>query len=163
MSIGLENESVLRITLSERDMLAVGVSENHIPSIEAFQETLLKQKKFQETLNWTGEGLDEVRTITPADRDELIVVVVHKVPRFAACDPSELGESWVGDILTRTTTKTFSDGSLDYIEEGYGHSKGINTWCSARPWCGQTAFTMRKPAGKQGPECVASSELLTGA
>ena len=56
MMVVVENESVLPITVTEKDAIAVGAEERSVPSLEACALAQRYQEKFCGTLDWTGPG-----------------------------------------------------------------------------------------------------------
>ena len=85
MSIIVENESPLPVTVTEKDMLAVGFEEESVPSLDACAAVQDDQRKFCKAMDWTGAGADTERTAKSTRDDQEIVVVTHLVPRFSAC------------------------------------------------------------------------------
>ena len=67
------------------------------------------------------------------------MVVIHKVPRFAACSTAELSDQWKDlDPIARITTLTFREGDLDYVVEDTECSPRrnggeIGKWVRTRP------------------------------
>ena len=156
MSLVVENESPLPMTITESDKIAVGLSEDDIPSLESCQLVDRQQETFCKALDWKGGGKDVSREVPSPRDDQTIVIVVHQVPRFAACTPEELEIQWRGMTPThRITTLTFEDGNVDYVTESIG-GKGIGSWVKNRPWCGQTVFTF--PKTQQGASPKPDSE-----
>ena len=142
MSLIVENESALPITVSEKDMIAAGTEEGALPSLDACAVVQAKQESFCRGLDWAGAGEDTERVVTSSREDGAIVVVIHKIPRFAACYPGELSDQWKDlNPITRITTLTFREGDLDYLVEDTEKGGEIGEWVRTRPWCGQTAFT----------------------
>ena len=138
MSIVIENESALPVTLTENDFLAVGVEEEDIPSIESCAILYGKRERFLSLIDWTGAGKDQVREVVSPKKDTKLLVVIHKVPRFAACDVKELPEKWQGyESVTGTTTLGYETGDVDYlIDDAEGGE--FKHWNKTRPWSGQT-------------------------
>ena len=136
---------MLPITVTEKDAIAVGAEEGSIPSLDACALVQSRQEKFCETLDWTGPGVDTVKEVPSPRIDRSIVVVIHRIPRFAARSLKELGKEWEGlEPITRITTLTFQEGDLDYIVEDGERSSGelaLFEWVQPRQWCGQTVFT----------------------
>jgi hypothetical protein len=142
MSLVVENESVLPITVSEQDFIAVGVKEGTIPSLEAYSKVQEVQEEFCRSLDWSGKAQDVEKVIQDSERSQAIVVIIHKIPRFAACSSTELSDRWKNcKPLTRTTTLTSKKGLIDYIREDAEDGKGIDKWTRMTAWCGQTVFT----------------------
>ena len=142
MSVVVENESALPITVTDTDVIAVGVSEDDVPSLESCRVVCEKQASFAQSLDWEGGGKDEIREVKSPRPDRAIVVLVNKVPRFTSCTPAELGEPWKSrDLRTRLTTLTYEEGDMEYVVEDKDNGEGIEEWIKTRPWCGQTAFS----------------------
>ena len=140
MSLVVENDSPLPITVSERDVIAVGVAEESVPSLDACVAVQDEQRKFRGAMDWTGTGVDIERIADSDCKDQEIVIVTHKVPRFVACTPSELSDRWKGAVpLLRITTLTFQAGGLEYLVEKEGD--GFPDWHRVGAWGGQTVFT----------------------
>ena len=98
MSIVVENESPLSITVTERDMIAAGVNEEELPTLDTCTAIQAQQERFVNALDWSGAGHDEERIVSSPDSEKLVVVKVHKVPRYAACTPAELDARWLSII-----------------------------------------------------------------
>jgi hypothetical protein len=117
MSLVVENDSELPVTFSEQDFLAVGVGEGSAPSLEAYTKVHAVQEEFCRSLDWDGTSQDVEKTISSPKKDQMIVIVIHKIPRFAACCVAELSSQWKDrKPMTRSTTLTFrsrTDGSRD--------------------------------------------------
>ena len=92
MSLVVENASGLPITISEKDVLAAGVEEGELPTLEACAAVQDQQEKFCQALDWSGGSKDEERIVASPNDDQSIVVMIHKVPRFAACSEKELSD-----------------------------------------------------------------------
>ena len=153
MSLIVENESPLGVTVCEDDMIAIG-SEIVEPSSEACKETLLAQKSFAKKLDWRGGAQDAAREIESPDPTKRIVLVIHKVPRFSSCEPSEIRELCRGEkMLTRISTILYENGQMEYLAEGCDAAvREILPFTRQNPWCGQTAFTFeRKVRNVQAP------------
>jgi len=136
----VENESPLPITVSEKDMLAVGVDEEGVPSLDACAAVQDDQRTFCRAMDWTGAGADTERIAESARKDQEIVIVTHLVPRFSACTPSELSDRWKGaEPLLRIITLTFQAGGLEYLVESA--DDGFPDWHRVGAWGGQTVFT----------------------
>jgi hypothetical protein len=149
MSLVVENESVLPITVSEQDFIAVGVSEGTTPSLEAYSKVQAVQEEFCRSLDWSGKNQDVEKVIQDPKKDQVMVVIIHKVPRFTACCSTELSDQWKNcKPITRTTTLTSQKGLIDYITEDAEEGKGIDKWTRITPWCGQTVFTSSAAARK---------------
>ena len=132
---------MLPITVTERDDIAVGVGEGVIPSLEACAAVHEKQAQFHQGLDWNGAGKDTERQVESPEKGYSIVIVVHRVPRFAACAQDELSSRWKDSTLAkRITTMTFQDGDVEYVAED-AERKGILAWTAATAWCGQTVLT----------------------
>ena len=54
MSLVVENEGVLPITITERDVLAAGVEEGILPTLDDCLAVLRQQVTFCKGLDWTG-------------------------------------------------------------------------------------------------------------
>jgi hypothetical protein len=54
MSIIVENKSSLPVTVTERDMLAVGVGHESIPTLDACAAVQDDQRQFSQAMDWTG-------------------------------------------------------------------------------------------------------------
>ena len=135
MSLVVENESVLPITVTEKDFIAAGVEEGVLPSLDACEAVQVKQETFCRTIDWAGSGKDIERVVDSPREDRVIVVVVHQVPRFVACSPAELSERWRNSTpITRITTLTFQEGDLDYLVEDTEKGGEIGEWMQPRPW-----------------------------
>jgi hypothetical protein len=118
MTLVVENESPLPITISEQDFLAVGVGEGEIPPLEAYSQIHAAQEEFSRGLKWKGKGKDEERMIDSLRKDRMIIIVIHKVPRFAACNLAELSAQWKGrEPMTRSTTLTSEAGQIDHVAD----------------------------------------------
>ena len=142
MSVVVENESALPITVTEKDMLTVGVEEGTVPTLDACLSVQCQQEKFYRTLDWAGSGQDVVRVVPSPVEDKAIVLVMHRVPRFTACSAGELEQEWKGrEPLVRITTLVYQEGDLDYIVEDKEKGGELTEWTRSRPWCGQTVFT----------------------
>ena len=95
--------------------------------------------------------------------------MIHRVPRFAACSPAELGGKWKNlEPVARITTLTFFEGDLDHVIEDTEKGDGIGERIRSRPWCGQTAFTFPvdpdsqsepQDAARQDPSRNAAGDL----
>ena len=108
MSIVVENDSSLPITLSERDKLAAGVGEGVIPSLDSCANVMIRQDRFSRGLDWSGNGKDTERVVNGPNPDIAIVVVLHHVPRFSTCTVGELSRPWSELVpITRITTRCF--------------------------------------------------------
>ena len=94
MSLVVENESALSLTVTERDPIAVGAEEGTLPSLESCAVVHAKQRSFCQALGWGGAGGDSERVVESPRVDQAIVVVIHRVPRYAACAASELTSEW---------------------------------------------------------------------
>jgi hypothetical protein len=66
MSLVVENESVLPITVSEQDFIAV----------QAVQE------EFCRSLDWSGKDQDVEKVIQDPKKDQVIVVIIHRSSSF---------------------------------------------------------------------------------
>jgi hypothetical protein len=77
MSIVVENESPLPVTVTEKDMLAVGVDEDGVPSLDACAAVQDDQRKFCRAMDWKGAGADTERIAESAREDQEIVIVTH--------------------------------------------------------------------------------------
>jgi hypothetical protein len=121
MTLVVENESPLPITISEQDLLAIGVGEGEIPSLEAYSQIHAVQEKFSSEIKWKDkgkdEGKDEERRIDSLRKDRMIIIVIHRIPRFAACKIAELRTQWKGrEPMTRSTTMTSEAGHIDQLQ-----------------------------------------------
>ena len=77
------------------------------------------------------------------------MIVVHYVPRFAACTPQELGEAWQDvPIDIRITSLIYQDGTQDVIAEDKDNGREPEDWVKTKPWGGQTVFTFRERGHK---------------
>ena len=116
MSLVAENESPLPVTVTERDVIAAGAEEGSMPALEICATIQCKQEEFCRALDWAGTGSDSERAVSSPDCSRAIVVVIHRIPRFAACSARELSEQWRNLIpITRVTTLPFQEGDLDYL------------------------------------------------
>ena len=79
MSIVVENESPLSITVTERDMIAAGANEEELPTLDTCTAIQAQQERFINALDWSGAGHDEERIVSSPDSEKLVVVKVHKV------------------------------------------------------------------------------------
>ena len=111
-----------------------------------------KRNRFHSLIAWKGTSQDMVREVVSPKKDSRIVVVIHHVPRFAACVVSELPEKWNSlEALTRVTTMTFETGDVHYVVDDA--DEGVyEDWTRSRPWSGQTVFTLKKGPGEEVPE-----------
>ena len=138
MSVVVENESSLPITISEEDLLVIGVGEDEIPSVETCAAVQNQRENFYSLIDWKGVGKDCVREIPSPVKEERIVVVIHNIPRFSSCSHEELPKEWsIERITRRITTLTYEGGEVDYVAEAGPSAE----WTKIRPWCGQTVFT----------------------
>ncbi len=158
MSLVVENEGVLPITITERDVLAAGVEEGILPTLDDCLAVLRQQVTFCNGLDWKGGDKDAIKVVESPKEDAAIVVITHKCPRFVVCEAAELGEPWKDlEPVVRVTTLTYEDGDLDYIVEDTAKQE-LSKWTRMRPWCGQTAFTFpavaKEPA--EGDEAQSS-------
>ena len=166
MSLVVENEGVLPITITDRDVLAAGVEEGILPTLDDCLAVLRQQVTFCKGLDWKGGDKDAIKVVKSPKEDAAIVVITHKCPRFVVCEAAELGEPWKDlEPVVRVTTLTYEDGDLDYIVEDTA-KQGLSKWTRTRPWCGQTAFTFaavaKEPAKgdeAQFSPCVAARVL----
>ena len=141
MSLVVENESGLPVTVTPKDMIAVGTGEGTIPSLDAFAAIQEKQETFCRAIDWSGAGQDSQRVVESPRVGTAIVVVIHRIPRFEVCTSDELTEPWKGVVpLTRVTTLTFREGDMDSVIEDTDGT-GLPDWKRRQPWCGQTVFT----------------------
>ena len=77
------------------------------------------------------------------------MIVVHYVPRFAACTPQELGEAWQDvPVDIRITSLIYQDGTQDVIAEDKDNGREPEDWVKTKPWGGQTVFTFRERSHK---------------
>ena len=74
MSVVVENESPLSITIAETDMIAIGVEEGTLPSLDAYAIIPAKQEKFGQSLDWSGAGKDSQKEIQSQPNGATIVV-----------------------------------------------------------------------------------------
>ena len=58
MSIVVENESPLPVTVTDQDAIAAGVEEGSLPNLESCAMMQSKQEEFQKALDWCGAGTD---------------------------------------------------------------------------------------------------------
>ena len=100
-SVVVENESGLPVAVDETDLLAIGISEEEVLSLQECHDVLNKQNAFKRALDWSefavdcsGSPADSIRVVPSPRSDQDIVVIVHRKPRRAPCSPSELGEPW---------------------------------------------------------------------
>ena len=127
-----------------------------MPTLDSCLSVQCQQERFYRTLDWTGSGQDVVKVVPSPVEDKAIVLVVHRVPRFAACSAVELGPEWKGrEPLVRITTLVYEEGDLDYVVEDKEKGREPTEWIRHRPWCGQTAFTFAAvppfPASEESP------------
>ena len=94
MTLVVENESVLPITVTEKDVIAGGTEEGAIPTLDSCAAIQGQQEKFCQALDWVGSGEDTEREVTSPRADRAIVVVVHMVPHFSACSTQGLRGCW---------------------------------------------------------------------
>lgn len=88
-----------------KDALAAGAAEGSIAELGEFAAIQQHQDVFAQSLNWNGEGKDTEREVKSPKEGETIVVVIHRVPRFAACTSAELTGIWRDRVpLARVTT-----------------------------------------------------------
>ena len=152
MCIVIENESPLPITITEKDHIAVGTSPDDVPTFEACALIQARREKFHGLIDWKGGGEDTVREVPSLQPGKAIIIVVHRVPRFASCAVAELPEPWHDKIAaSRVTTLTYEAGDVDYLPEG-ATSGRLPEWTKGRPWSGQTVFTFDTDAGVSPPE-----------
>ena len=115
----VENEGELAVTLTEHDFLAVGVAEEEVPTWEQCALVHGQREQFHKLIDWTGVQKDVWREVYSPDENSRIVVVIHHVPRFLCCKPSELPEEFAALVdlypAVRTTTLTYESGEVDYI------------------------------------------------
>ena len=138
MSIVIENESSLHITISEQDKLAAGVEDGVIPSLDSCANVMIRQDRFSRGLDWSGNGKDAQRVVSSQNPGIVIIVVLHHVPRFSPCTVGELSRPWSAMIpVTRITTLVFEEGDIDYIVDSNEYTQGLETWTRPRPWGGQ--------------------------
>ena len=71
MSLIIENESVLPITVSEQDFLAIGTGEGSVPPLEAYAEVQTTQEEFCRSLDWSGKDQDIEKTIESPVKDQI--------------------------------------------------------------------------------------------
>ncbi len=122
-------------------MLAAGVEEGILPTLDDCLAVLRQQVTLCKGLDWKGGDKDAIKVVKSPKEDAAIVVITHKCPRFVVCEAAELGEPWKDlEPVVRVTTLTYEDGDLNYIVEDTA-KQGLSKWTRTRPWCGQTAFT----------------------
>ncbi len=85
MSVVVENESTLPVQLVEGKPLVVGAKEEDVPELESCAAIQAQRQKFHSLIDWQGGGKDTVKTVPCPREDRVIVLVIHYVPRFAAC------------------------------------------------------------------------------
>ena len=76
MSVIIENEHPLPITVSDRDMVAVGVEDGSLPSLDEFKAHGARIRQRRESLDWSGAGADVEREVPSPHKEQTIVVVV---------------------------------------------------------------------------------------
>ena len=154
MSICVENESPLPITITEKDCLAAGTREEEVPTLESCALFQAQREKFYSLIGWKAGQPDRVRQVESPQQDRVILVVIHTAHRFVSCDSSELPEEW-RDHVVLMRTLTYESGEVDYIPEGWSWDgapkEPIQQWKKERPWCGQTVFVLAAVAGS-GPK-----------
>ena len=94
MSVVVENEWEVPVTVTERDWIAAAAPEGGLPTLEACATVQAHRAEFCKSLDWAGIGKDTERQVASPKEGYAIVVVIHRVPRFAACGPEELSEAW---------------------------------------------------------------------
>ena len=82
VSLLVENESELPITVTERDLIAAGVEEGVLPSLDVCASIQAKQESFCRAIDWTGEGKDSEKVVSGMNDGTAIIVVIHHVPLF---------------------------------------------------------------------------------
>ena len=82
MSIVVENESPLPVTVTDQDAIAAGTEEGSLPTLEACAMIQSQQEEFQNALDWSGAGADSERVVPSPVRSREVVVVVHRVSLF---------------------------------------------------------------------------------
>ena len=80
MSLVVENEGVLPITITERDVLAAGVEEGILPTLDDCLAVLRQQVTFCKGLDWKGGDKDAIKMVKSPKGDAAIVVITHKCP-----------------------------------------------------------------------------------
>ena len=71
--------------MTEADYVAIGASEEEVPTYDSCLAVHRHQLQFHQTMNWKGGAADSVREVASPKPDKSVVVVIRKVPRFAAC------------------------------------------------------------------------------
>ena len=97
MCIVVENECELPVVVTESRPLAAG-QEIDAPSKEECALTLQRQHEFIRNIDWKGGTKDTVTEIASPDPKFVLVRVIHSIPRYTACQPEELGDSYKGRI-----------------------------------------------------------------
>lgn len=157
MSIVVENESSLPLTITEEDRVAIGASEGEVPSLESLAVIQDRRAQFHAAVDWKGGGEDVFKEVPSTDSRYDVYIVIHKVPRFACCGVEELPKPWHSrEAFSRITTLTYENGEIDYVPEYTMPPKmgggGLPDWFKQRPWCGQTAFVFEKETEEQKRE-----------
>ena len=70
MSLVVENDAPLPLTVTERDLVAVEKAEDDIPTLESCAVIHAKQEAFTKALDWTGAGKDTERQIESPRQDK---------------------------------------------------------------------------------------------
>ena len=124
MSLVITNESVLPIYLADHDIIAIGMKEEEIPTLEECCLVKDRQEAFRSRIDWKKVSGDEdkadsdEREVTCSDPSKAIVVMQHTTPRYEACGTRELTSKWQGmPLLVRTTTLTYENGESEYVVE----------------------------------------------
>ncbi len=56
MSVAVQNESALPVTVSENDSLVIGLPEDEVPSVEQAKLVTYAQNTFGRHLKWSTKG-----------------------------------------------------------------------------------------------------------
>ena len=77
MSLCIENESPLPVTITEKDQIAVAMSQEEMPTYEECAQLQGRREKFHSLIDWQGGGEDVIREVTSPWEDHIILVVIH--------------------------------------------------------------------------------------
>ena len=84
-NVVVSNDSVVNITLTDQQPLAMGEFEDELPDLDDFIELIDHYEAYRLSVDWNGTGKDIVEEIASPKPDKRLVTVKHVVPRFAAC------------------------------------------------------------------------------
>ena len=71
-SVIVDNESALPVTVSEKDLIAIGLEEGDAPLLDECRAVHQKQDEFIRNLDWTGKGKDTARGVLSPKRIGLL-------------------------------------------------------------------------------------------